>query len=276
MKCEDCRALLSALLDGELSEHERAAVMEHLSECDECRAVFNDLSVSHELLASMGEEDVPEGFSARVMQRVHAVRMRRTLRRVSGFAACLALTLIAGGLFLSSGLDKSSAPGSMENFAAPDMVMDAEAPTANETYGATADGEGLPQSKQETADDAPGDSSPGFTATDEPEAPLQPDEPDAAQKVETVQPAETPQPMETPQPVFRLADTPAAEDFLARNALPDTLSDSGACVSVDTLRELPEDVELLTDDVLSEDVLTNWDGESTVRVELVPVTEETE
>lgn len=266
MKCEDCRTLLSALLDGELSEHERAAVMEHLSECDECRAVFNDLSVSHELLASMGEEDVPEGFSTRVMQRVHAVRMRRTLRRVSGLAACLALTLIAGGLFLSSGLDKSSAPGSTGNFAAPNMEMDTMAPTVNATYGATASGEGL-QSKQETADDAPGAPAPGLTATDEP---------DATQKGETVQPAETPQPMETPQPVFRLADTPAAEDFLARNALPDTLSDGGACVSVDTLRELPEDVELLTDDVLSEDVLTNWDGESTVRVELVPVTEETE
>lgn len=249
MKCEDCRTLLSALLDGELSEHERAAVVEHLSVCDACRAVFNDLSVSHELLASMGEEDAPEGFSARVMQRVHAVRMRRTLRRVSGLAACLALTLIVGGLFLSSGSDKSSAPERMENLAAPDIVMD---------------GEALLLSKQESADAAPGDAAPSMTG--------EPD--DAAQKTETVQPAETPQPMETPQPVFRLADTPAAEDFLARNALPDTLSDGGAYVSVDTLRELPEDVELLHD-VLSEDVLTNWDGESTVRVELVPVTEET-
>lgn len=276
MTCESCCALLSALLDGELGESERAAAMRHLSECDECRARFNELCAMHELLASMGEEDAPEGFSARVMQRVRGQRMRRTLRRVSGLAACLALTLIVGGLALSGGLGKNAAPDSVENAAVPDTVFDTEEPTVSETYGATLDSANADDTAA-TGGAAP-DALPDLTLTPEPATPQVGEKPETGEKLDVAppqEPAEPADPVETPQPVLRLMDTPAAEEFLQQNALPDTLDDSGACVSVDALRELPEEIEPAeAEDPLLDDVLKNWAGDSAVRVELIELTEE--
>lgn len=270
-KCEDCRVLLSALLDGELSEDERAAVMRHLDACEDCRALFNDLCATHELLSSMGEEDVPEGFSARVMQRVHARRMRGTLRRVSALAACLAVVLLVGGLLASAGLGQSTFK-SAENTAAPDFedaVMDTETPMVSETYGATINGaSGAAEPDTTSPDPAP-------DLTFDP-APAEPTAPAESAKTDITTPQAPSESAEAPQPVLRLADTPAAEQFLQQNALPDTLDDTGACVSVDMLRELPDEVELLDEENdLHEEILTNWAGESAVRVELVPIKEET-
>lgn len=279
-KCEDCRVLLSALLDGELSEDERAAVMRHLDACEDCRAFFSDLSATHELLVSMGEEDVPEGFSARVMRRVHARRMRGTLRRVSALAACLAVVLIVGGLLASAGLGQSTFK-SAENTAAPDFedaVMDAETPSVSETYGTAINGA---EDRAETDLTASGGAEPDANSPDpapdltfDP-APAEPTAPVESAKTDITTPQAPSEPAEAPQPVLRLMDTPAAEEFLQQNALPDTLDDTGACVSVDALRELSEEVELLDEATdLHEEILANWAGESTVRVELVPLTEE--
>lgn len=247
MKCEDCRALLSALLDGELSEHERAAVTEHLDGCDACRAIFGDLAAMHELLVPAEEADAPEGFSARVMQRVHAARMRRIRRRVSGVAACLVL-VSALGLAVSGGL-----PGMMSKSEAPSggqIVYDSEA--SSSVFAAPSDERPMLSTGYGTFASE--------TATDN--APQQAESADANKNAET------------PQPVLRMVDSPAAEDFLASNALPDTLSEVGAYVSVLSLRALPDDVELIVvDDALSEDVLLNWAEDSTVYVELVEITE---
>lgn len=273
MTCEHCVALLSALLDGELNEDERTAVMQHLSECEECRARFNELCAMHELLASMGEEKAPEGFSARVMQRVRGQRLRRTLRRVSGLAACLALTLLAGGLFLSTGLSKSTAPESVENAAVPDTVFDTEEPMVSETYGATLD--------SANADDtaASGGAAPDLALPPEPAVPQDSgknEKSEISEKSDVTVPQE-PASGETPQPVLRLMDTPAAEEFLQQNALPDTLDDSGACVSVDALRELPEEIKPAeAENSLLNEVLTSWAGDSAVRVELVESAEVSE
>lgn len=271
MTCEHCVALLSALLDGELNEDERTAVMQHLSECEECRAHFNELCAMHELLASMGEEKAPEGFSARVMQRVRGQRLRRTLRRVSGLAACLVLTLLAGGLFLSTGLSKSTAPESVENAAVPDTVFDTEEPMVSETYGATLD--------SADADDtaASGGAAPDLALTPEPATPQVGEKLETGEKLDVTAPQEPAEPDETPQPVLRLMDTPAAEEFLQQNALPDTLDDSGACVSVDALRELPEEIKPAeAENSLLNEVLTSWAGDSAVRVELVESAEVSE
>lgn len=244
MKCEDCRALLSALLDGELSEHERAAVTEHLDACDACRTVLDDLTAMHELL-SAEEADAPEGFSARVMRRVHAARMRRIRRRVSGLAACLVL-MGALGLAASGGLPgmgRSEAPGDQ-------MTYDSEA--SSEAFAAPSDERPLLSAGYGTfASGAPANDAPQHS-----------------------EPAGADRKVETPQPVLRMVDSPAAEDFLANNALPDTLSEVGAYVSVLSLRALPDDVELIVvDDALSEDVLLSWAEDSTVYVELVEITE---
>ncbi len=71
-KCEEFAPLLSAYFDGELTEEESAAVRAHLSECEDCRARLDEYAqLTGEMLA-LGEEDVPEGFTARVMAAVRA------------------------------------------------------------------------------------------------------------------------------------------------------------------------------------------------------------
>lgn len=47
MNCETMLELMSAALDGELTAEEKAELDRHLAQCDQCRALFNDLRVIH-------------------------------------------------------------------------------------------------------------------------------------------------------------------------------------------------------------------------------------
>ena len=71
-KCEEFAPLLSAYFDGELTEEESAAVRAHLSECEDCRARLDEYAQLSGAMLALGEEDVPEGFTARVMDAVRA------------------------------------------------------------------------------------------------------------------------------------------------------------------------------------------------------------
>jgi len=42
MNCEQIKELLSAYLDDTLAPNERQAVLQHLSTCEECRAILDD------------------------------------------------------------------------------------------------------------------------------------------------------------------------------------------------------------------------------------------
>ena len=43
-KCEEFAPLLSAFVDGELTEEERAEVLAHVSECEKCRRLLGELT----------------------------------------------------------------------------------------------------------------------------------------------------------------------------------------------------------------------------------------
>lgn len=105
-KCEEFAPLLSAYFDGELTEEENAAVRAHLGECEDCRARLDEYAQLSGAMLALGEEDVPEGFTARVMDAVRAekaaakpqVKKRSTWRRWMPMAACAAIVALAAAV----------------------------------------------------------------------------------------------------------------------------------------------------------------------------------
>ena len=70
MNCEQMNELLSAWLDGELSETERRQMQAHLEQCAQCRALFEQLQALHTSFSDLDEISAPEGFAQRVMEQV--------------------------------------------------------------------------------------------------------------------------------------------------------------------------------------------------------------
>ena len=104
-KCEEFAPLLSAYFDGELTEEENAAVRAHLGECEDCRARLDEYAQLSGAMLALGEEDVPEGFTARVMDAVRAEkaampRMKKpsAWRRWMPMAACAAIVALAAAV----------------------------------------------------------------------------------------------------------------------------------------------------------------------------------
>ncbi len=83
---------IDALLEGSLSEEERASVLAHMQNCPTCRAYY-------EALAGLeGDQTAPEDFTARVMAEVRRTPQckpqRPQYRRVlAGLAACAVLVI---------------------------------------------------------------------------------------------------------------------------------------------------------------------------------------
>ena len=96
--CEEYTAALSAFADGELNENERNELLAHLEHCEACRDKLSELMILHTMFEELPELDAPEGFSERVLKRVHEEerakkRSRRAWPRV--LAACFALVVIS-------------------------------------------------------------------------------------------------------------------------------------------------------------------------------------
>lgn len=96
--CEKYTAALSAFADGELNENERNELLAHLEHCEACRDKLSELMILHTMFEELPELDAPEGFSERVLERVHEEkrakkRSRRAWPRV--LAACFALVVIS-------------------------------------------------------------------------------------------------------------------------------------------------------------------------------------
>ena len=95
--CEQYAAALSAFVDGELSENKKEEVLSHVEHCQNCREYLSELMIVHTMFEEMPELDAPEGFSERMLERVHEEkrersRHRRTWPRV--LAACFALLVV--------------------------------------------------------------------------------------------------------------------------------------------------------------------------------------
>ena len=113
-RCEDYTAALSAFADGELNETERSDLLSHLEQCDACRERLSELMILHAMFEDLPELDAPDGFSERVLKRVHEEerakkRSRRAWPRV--LAACFALVVISAAalnILPRAGSDKAA------------------------------------------------------------------------------------------------------------------------------------------------------------------------
>lgn len=111
MNCEQMTALLSAFVDGELTAQEEMQVREHLEQCAQCRALYEQLQTLHTSFSDLEEIPVPENFAQGVMERIRAEEKPRGIflfkrsrfRAVVGLAACAALCIGFGRVALDSG-----------------------------------------------------------------------------------------------------------------------------------------------------------------------------
>jgi hypothetical protein len=82
MTCEHTRSLTSELALGIADGAERAAALEHLAGCADCRRAVAELSeVTDELLLLAPEREPPPGFESRVLARLQPAPASRPRRR---------------------------------------------------------------------------------------------------------------------------------------------------------------------------------------------------
>ena len=70
--CEETLELISAALDGALTDEEQTALDEHLSRCPACSALFDELKSLREVTAELEDVPAPAGFAGRVMDAIAA------------------------------------------------------------------------------------------------------------------------------------------------------------------------------------------------------------
>ena len=117
--CGKYRDQISAYLDGALTGEERRALLSHLDVCGDCRAYLADQAAIRAALAEL-ETPAPEGFAARVMERIQAEEKSAPEKKVLSFpgwrrwaalAACCAVVCL--GIFGSGIWRGQSTPEAM-------------------------------------------------------------------------------------------------------------------------------------------------------------------
>jgi predicted anti-sigma-YlaC factor YlaD len=123
--CERIRGVISASLDGEVSEVERATADAHLAACGECRAYEANLAETSRLLRATPLEEL----SFPIVLPSHRLRLARTMQLGAAAAAVAATVFLSvtvgtnqngGGL---SSLSASSANGSAAYLQSPEYEL---------------------------------------------------------------------------------------------------------------------------------------------------------
>ena len=124
--CEQYAAALSAFVDGELSENEKEEVLSHVEHCQNCREYLSELMIVHTMFEEMPELDAPEGFSERVLERVHEEKRERSRHRRAWprvLAACFALLVVTAAAWkLAPAMGSSNDSAADCNTSGNDMV----------------------------------------------------------------------------------------------------------------------------------------------------------
>ncbi|OFV86581.1 MAG: hypothetical protein A2V74_04570 [Acidobacteria bacterium RBG_16_70_10] len=70
MTCEDLRRQLVAYEDKMLSDAVCAELQRHLTECDSCQALWDDLAILRRICRSCDSPRLPEGLRRRLQARL--------------------------------------------------------------------------------------------------------------------------------------------------------------------------------------------------------------
>ena len=104
--CENYWEALNAFVDGECSPEEEAKLRAHLTECEACREALAELTALRGGFPHWEDEEVPEGFSDGVLQKIaetpqQAPKKARRKHRAAwaSLAACLGIMVLLGTLF---------------------------------------------------------------------------------------------------------------------------------------------------------------------------------
>lgn len=152
--CEYYREKISCLIDGELSPDETAELEAHISECSECRALY-DAFTAVSAAVSGGMEEPPESIAPAVMQEVRAIagrKKRGVWIKCLSAAACLALVVLVGaktGLFGGTSYSGADSAGEVT-----DMTVGTVA--ESDAYAGDAAGEDAVEEKRSEADSTNG------------------------------------------------------------------------------------------------------------------------
>lgn len=113
MECDRYMELLSAQLDGALTEEEEQELEEHLAACPDCRAAGAQLAALQSAFAEWEDIPAPEGFTQGVMDRIRGENKviplfkRPQFRALAGLAACLVLAVGLYGVSQPHHLDRT-------------------------------------------------------------------------------------------------------------------------------------------------------------------------
>lgn len=136
--CEKYEALISALLDNELSVNDKSELAEHLKVCPDCAALYDAFSsISNELQGEL--EEMPEILHENIMAEIRRTAVKKKNQKLSkplktliATAACA--VLVIGGAFLAAPA-RSAAPVVLSS-AAEDRVLPESPEAPNSTYEA--------------------------------------------------------------------------------------------------------------------------------------------
>lgn len=130
MNCERYLDLISARLDGPLSQQDQAELTAHLNTCPECRAIADDLANIHSTLSSAAAVP-PAELAEGVMRSIRGQRTarKRTMRQLGTLVACLVL---CAGLFTLTRPETAETPAGI-----PDMARHVQPFTLTEELSFT-------------------------------------------------------------------------------------------------------------------------------------------
>ena len=135
--CDNFKALISALIDDEISDSDRVSLMAHLVKCEDCRLYWEDQLAIHDAMTGMTAA-APAGFADSVMARVRETKQDRPEKKVisfpkrfAGLAACCAVVLL--GIFAANSGILSMDNYATSNCAAPERsyALTSETQTAD-------------------------------------------------------------------------------------------------------------------------------------------------